>query len=296
MRSTTLASFLVVFLSFPVMAQDSLNAHYNRVLGRAMQQLHREHPKEALDLFDQVLPHILWGLHARTVATETALSIGDTARAIGYLRQLYRYGGETTMHYSTPIKGLLAKGFWEPHLGELLHAREEWAMDADSLAIQSLLAIDELLRLDINVDPRAKGKQERALDQLLALSRQRGFPVPARVGSSFSIMRSFFWNLSPELAEDPRTLKLVALAEKAMAAGEIAPDFLCNFHDSIDLQAGRPMRYGSWGLALDPEQEAPLLQRLDLLDRNRASVGLPPYMQWVEESGMDPSKLRFAVE
>lgn len=293
MRSTTLASFLVIGLSQVVSAQDTLNAHYNRMLGQARQLVLQEQPAQALDLFDQVLPHITWGLHAGTVATEAALSIGDTTRAIGYLRRLYRYGGASTLNYSAPIRGLVAQGFREPHLSELLYACDEWAAAADSLSIMALMSIDELLRADINVDPRARNKQERAMEQLLTLSQQRGFPVPEHVGASFGILRSFFWNLSPELAEDPRTKKLIAMTEKEMAAGRIPPDFLCSFYDSIDLQSGRPMRYGSWGVPMDEGREAPLLMPLEMLDRNRASVGLPPYMQWIAEAGMDPARLRF---
>ncbi|MFT3885604.1 MAG: hypothetical protein QM724_09285 [Flavobacteriales bacterium] len=91
---------------------------------------------------------------------------------------MYASGDAPMVAYSDPIKGLLARGFHEPDLGNLRSAMDEWAAKADSTWIKALLEMKELDQSHRNDDALMRHNDSLDLERLITLTEQRGFPAP----------------------------------------------------------------------------------------------------------------------
>jgi len=285
MRSIFISICLLGANSVP--AQKAEMVHYNLLLSQATVYAAKGELSSAFTAYDSAFAHVPWGLWQRTEACSLALEHGDTARALKYLEDTYHRGGQPLLTYSDPIKGLLKLGFQEPELGRLLRATHDWSENADSTWIKALI---EMKELDQSVrssnDPEMLLNDSINLERLITLCRERGFPSPAKVGSSFGIVSLLFWHHRMELLSSPRVQVFAHLALDAIARGEVQPDFLCEAEDFEDDQFGKPMRYGTLLFYFHDRGHIKLVER-DQLNKNRASVGLAPIEDIAFQFGID---------
>lgn len=269
-------------------AQTAEQLGHSRTLNLADQAYREQRDTAALALLEQVLPNVEWGPAPWVMAAELAIRIGDTTRSLGYLERVYRFGGDRLLPNFPAVMGRVREGFWEPTLGELTWAREEWAAQVDSLSIHSL---GNLTRTYWSAPME---QLDAVLDQFVALCDQRGFPVPTRLGDSMYLARSLLLDLAVHRGNDPRLLRCVQLARSEMQAGHLDPELLMEVEDLLELAQGRPMRTGhalmhvrEWAgkeMLLLPEEE---------LDANRAAWGLCPIREWIVRLRIPPDHLTF---
>lgn len=268
-------------------AQSERSVHYNLLLNQASVHAAKGEYHQAFADYDSAFAHVPWGLWQRSEAASLALAQGDTAHALSYLEDIYRRGGEPLIAYSPELKGLLAKGFEEPTLGQLQSAINEWSNRADSTWIKALIEMKEL-------DQSVRGKDNAKmlfndsvnLERLITICRERGFPSQARVGASFGIVSLLFWHHRGEMATSAQFNVFSRLLKEAIARGEVEPDFLCGMQDFDDDKAGRPMRYGTLLYYYHERGHIKLVDRSEL-NRNRASVGLVPIEDFALQLGID---------
>jgi hypothetical protein len=290
-------TFLVAAHFLPLFGtcqSDEWVRHHIR-LEQGFHLLHTGDTTRALATWDSAFAHLPWSGYFMFLATDAALVKGDTLRALGYLGSVYRAGGHPLLNYSDPIKGLLARGFEEPHLGRLLHAMDAWAAQADSVWITALLEMEEL---DQSVrspdDPRMLHNDSLNLARLIRLTEERGFPSPDKVGSSFGIVQLLLWHHRGELGTDPHLDHYLQLVRRAMAAHQVAPAFLCGHYDFEAWENKEPMPYGTLIGYFRDQLEDVRLPAQEELDANRCSVGLVPIAWSAEVHDIPIDKLPFA--
>lgn len=212
-------------------------------------------------------------------ATNTALSMGDTSRAVGYLEKLYAWGGQPMLTYSDPIKGLLAKGFAEHDLVRLQDAQNKWADRADSTWIQALKEMHALDQSHRAFDALTQHNDSVNLERLIQLTEERGFPSPGNVGASFGTVTLLLLHHRAELKMNDRLRHFVSLAQKAIEDCRIEPSFLTWIFDFEAREAGEPTPYGTLTGYFRNDLEQFRLPDLATLNANRARVGLLPIQQ-----------------
>ena len=275
-----------IALSTLVVAQSEHAIRYNLKLHEAGVQAARGDHPGAFALYDSAFANIPWGLWEMSEAATLAIAEGDTTQGLKFLAMLYARGGQPLITYSAELKGLLARGFVEPELSQLLAARKEWEARADSVWIQALNEMRELDQSDRdNAEVRERNDRIN-LERLITLSETRGFPIPANVGSSFGIVHLLLWHHRGELGNSERVQHFISLARSAMDSGTLQPDFLCMILDFEDYEAQRPMRFGSLTSYFQRQGNIRLVGRAEL-NHNRASVGLESIEDFALLVGLD---------
>jgi hypothetical protein len=272
---------------FSAAAQRDAMVHYNLLLNQASVHAAKGESRAAFTEYDSAFAHVPWGLWQRTEAASMALTQGDTTHALNYLEDIYRRGGEPLIAYSPELKGLLANGFMEPELGRLLKASHEWAEQADSVWIKALLEMETLDQQGGRSDERVYLVNDSLnLDRLIEMTESRGFPYPSITGASYSTVSWLLWHHRGMIPSSPRLRYFISLAEAEIQKGSIEPDLLCGLQDFEDVQAGRPMHYGTLVYYYHERGHIKLVDRAEL-NRNRASVGLVPIEDFALQLGID---------
>lgn len=243
---------------------------------RAAYSLHLGHPQVAFAALDSNAKGNLCDHWTWLEAMNTALSMGDTSRAVGYLEKLYAWGGQPMLTYSDPIKGLLAKGFAEHDLVRLQDAQKKWADRADSTWIRALKEMHILDQSHREFDALTQHNDSINLERLIHLTEDRGFPSPDKVGASFGTVTLLLLHHRAELNMNDRLRFFVSLAQKAIEDCRIEPSFLTWIFDFEAREAGEPTPYGTLTGYFRNDLEQFRLPDQETLNANRARVGLLP--------------------
>ena len=247
----------------------------------------------ALDKWDKALPQCAFALWYWIEATEGALTLGDTIRAARYLTNVYAQGGQPLVNYSDPIKALFTHGVSTPLLEPIRNAKMEWAAKADSVwivALQEMYALDQSHRAD---DALTRLNDSLNLERLIQLTETRGFPAPARTGSSYGIVNLLLWHHRGEIGLNGRLIHYLDLVQKAMDACEIEPDFLTGLVDYEAWEHGEPMPFGTLIGYFRDQLDGIHLPTLEEIDANRASVGSGPLEYLARSQGIPLDSLPF---
>lgn len=285
MRCKTLLVLVPILAS--AQAQSERSVYYNLLLNQASVHAAKGESRAAFTDYDSAFAHVPWGLWQRTEAASFALAHGDTSHALLYLEDIYRRGGEPLLTYWNELKGLIAKGFQEPELGRLLTAIQDWSINADSVWIKALAEMATLDQQGERSDERVYLVNDSLnLKRLIELTESRGFPCPASTGASYSEINWLLWHHRGTISASSRLRYFISLAQAEIKNGRIEPDFLCGLLDFEDVQAGRPMRFGTLLYYYHERGHIKLVDRAEL-NRNRASVGLVPIEDFAVQLGID---------
>ncbi len=272
--------------SFATHAQSPEHIACNRLLNAASVHAIKGGPQAALAAYDGALPCAPWALWHFIEASATALQFGDTAKAMGYVVELHRRGGAPLIAYSPEIKGVFAKGIAPTRRATLDMADHTWSERADSIWIKALIEMKELDQSDRSDEDVYLKNDSINLERLLTMTLERGFPTAAKVGASYGIVHLLLWHHRGELGRSPSFERYIGLVQKAMDLGDVEPDFLCGLRDYDDHEAGRALRYGTLLNYFSGTGHVELVERNEL-NRNRASVGLPPIEDFASQMGLD---------
>ena len=268
-------------------AQSERSVHYNLLLNQASVHAAKGESRAALTDYDSAFAHVPWGLWQRTEAASFALTQGDTSHALLYLEDIYRRGGQPLLTYSNEIKAWIANGFPEPELERLRMAIQDWSVHADSVWIKALAEMETIDQQGGRSDEHIYLVNDSLnLDRLIELAGSRGFPCPSITGASYSTVGWLLWHHRGMITSSPRLRYFISLAEAEIQKGSIDPDLLCGLQDFEDVQAGRPMRYGTLLYYYHERGHIKLMDRAEL-NRNRALVGLVPIEDFAIQFGID---------
>lgn len=276
MTSTQFLGLAAVSLtSFAGKAQSPETIACNRLLNAASVHAVKGEPQAAIAAYDSALPCAPWALWHFIEASASAIQFGDTAKGMEYVIELHRRGGASLIAYSPEIKGVFTKGVAPTLRTSLDAADHDWNERADSTWIKALIEMKELDQSDRSDESKYLKNDSINLERMLSMTLDRGFPIAGKVGASYGIVHLLLWHHRGELGRSPSFERYIALVESAIHTGEVEPDFLCGLLDFDDHEAGRPMRFGTLLNYFSGTGHVELVER-NQLNKNRASVGLPP--------------------
>ena len=276
--------------SFATQGQSHEHIACNRLLNAASVHAAKREPQAALAAYDGALPCAPWALWQFIEASATALHFGDTTKAMDHVVELHRRGGAPLITYPPEIKGVFATGIGTSLRTRLDLADHNWSERADSTWIKALIEMKELDQSDRSTEVVYLRNDSVNLERMLTMTLERGFPTTARVGASYGIVDLLLWHHRGEIGHSPSFERYIGLVQNAMDAGEVEPDFLCGLRDYDDHEAGRPLRYGTLLNYFSGAGHVELVERNEL-NRNRASVGLPPIEDFAIVMNLDLDRL-----
>ncbi len=115
--------------------------------------------------------------------------------------------------------------------------------------------------------------------RLAEILAEHGWPGRTLVGEE---AERAAWLLAQHADRDPEIQReALALLDRAVAAGDADPQHLAYLTDRVAMHEGRPQRYGTQFRTVGPDAEPFPIEDPEQLDDRRASVGLPPFDEYL---------------
>ena len=288
----------VLLLSFvPVVLWAQRDAHirFNRLVDRAMALAVSEEYGSALASYDSALSIIPWETGVYFDAVVSAIAAGRPDKANTYLCAGVEHGFDPAVFTDPNWDLFLASEASAPFRNQKDHCRARFLARADTATIRRIRAMGERDQSVRDGSATMLHNDSLNFEELIAISEEQGFPSAMTIGPS--MVWTLLWHhRGAEYPTSPQWRRILPFIHEAIDAGHLDPAFLCMFEDMNDRDNGHPMRYGALlGYYRSMPEEALLVDPQEL-QRNRASVGWGPIIDFAAVVGVDPKRIRYAAD